>query len=35
MIPLTLPLLMLGVRADDPHHAVAMDHFALVAQFLN
>src|SRR5690349_15187874 len=31
---LTLPLLVLGVGADDTHHAMAMDHFALVTQLL-
>jgi hypothetical protein len=32
---LTLPLLVLGVRADDTNHAMAMDHLALVTEFLH
>src|SRR5579872_1000453 len=31
---LPLPLFVLGVDADDPHHALAMDHLAFVANFL-
>jgi hypothetical protein len=32
--PLSLPLFVLGVDADDPHHAFAMDHLAFVANLL-
>src|ERR1700730_7532417 len=35
MIPLSLPLLMLRIGADDPHHAFAVDHFALVAHLFH
>src|SRR5208337_4733545 len=31
LLPLSLSLFMLGVDANDPHHAFAMDHLALVA----
>jgi hypothetical protein len=30
-----LPLFMLRIDADDPHHAFAMDHLALIANFLD
>ena len=32
---LTLPLLMLGIDADDPHHALAVDQLAFYADFFN
>jgi hypothetical protein len=32
---LPLPLLVLRVLADDPHHAVAADDLALFAAFLD
>src|SRR5579864_209322 len=32
---LSLTLLMLRIRADDPHHTVAMDHLAFIANFLD
>src|SRR3954447_14091303 len=32
---LTLPLLMFGIDTDDPHHAFAMDHLALVANLFD
>jgi hypothetical protein len=36
MIPLlTLPLLMLGVGADDTHHTLAVDHLAFVAHLFD
>src|SRR5215472_15783508 len=31
---LSLPLFMLRIYADDPHHALAVDHLALVTNFL-
>jgi hypothetical protein len=33
--PLSLPLLMLRIGADDPHHALAVDHFALVTHLFD
>jgi hypothetical protein len=30
-----LPLFVLGVLANDPNHAAAVDHLALVAHFLD
>src|SRR5579883_1245656 len=32
---LTLPLLMFGIDADDTHHALAVDHLALVANLFD
>jgi hypothetical protein len=32
---LTLTLLVLGILADNPHHAVAVDHLALVADLFD
>jgi hypothetical protein len=34
LAPLSLPLFMLGVLADDMNHALAADNLAVVAQFL-
>jgi hypothetical protein len=31
---LSLSLFMFGIRADHPHHALAVDDFALVAHLL-
>src|SRR5271170_6906092 len=33
--PLSLPLFMLRIGADDPHHTFAVDHFALVAHLFD
>jgi hypothetical protein len=34
-VSLSLPLLMLRIAADDPHHALAVDHFAFVAHLFD
>jgi hypothetical protein len=34
LAPLSLPLFMLGVLADDMNHALAANNLAVVAQFL-
>src|ERR1700683_1142686 len=35
LLTLTLPLLMLWIGADDPHHALAVDHLAFVAHLFD
>jgi len=35
MIPLSLPLLMLGIAADHPHDTAPVDDFAFIAHFLD
>jgi hypothetical protein len=35
LFPLSLPLLMFRVGADDAHNAFAVDHFALVTHFFD
>jgi len=35
MIPLSLPLFMFRVGADDPYHALAMDHLAFITHLFD
>jgi hypothetical protein len=35
VFPLPLPLLMFRVNANDPHHALAVDQFAFVANLFD
>jgi hypothetical protein len=35
MIPLSLPLFMLRVGADDAHHTFAVDHLAFITHLFN